>query len=288
MASKPKLSVVPTAPASDAVTDAVANSVTYAVRQIPIKRIRAFASQPRKWFDPDETRARAESMRLLGQQDPVTVEPVTGDKDHDYELINGESRLRSAQEAGLKTLWAAVRSVPFGSVTDKHLASLVANFNRADHTPMEISDALQLQSTDGGLTQAELAKALGKSQTWVFLYLSLQKLHPDIQAMMHPSRPAGERMAASTAFELARLPMAKQAELIQSARDVDGKVTVKRMQLRALKSGGQRPAVIGPTSMEWTPERDRRRQAMLSWKPDQVAHLRAGIEEFRRLLDSRR
>jgi ParB family transcriptional regulator, chromosome partitioning protein len=127
--------------------------VTYTVRQIPIERIRAFAAQPRKWFDREEIHARAESMKLLGQQDPVTVEPVTGDPDHDYELINGESRMRSAIEAGMPTLWAAVRSVPFPSKVDKHLASLVANFNRSDHTPMEISDALHLQVTEGGKSQ---------------------------------------------------------------------------------------------------------------------------------------
>ena len=105
--------------------DRRAEQVTYSVQQIPIDRIRAFAFQPRKWFNAEEIDARAESMKLLGQQDPVTVEPVTdGDPDHDYELINGESRLRSARVAGITTLWAAVRSAPFGSRVEKHLARL--------------------------------------------------------------------------------------------------------------------------------------------------------------------
>lgn len=260
-----------------------ASVITYAVRQIRIERIRPFAFQPRKWFDPEEISARAESMKALGQQDPVTVEPVFGDPDHDFELINGESRLRSAREAGIATLWAAVRSVSFGSKVEKHLASLVANFNRSDHTPMEISDALHVQITEGGKNQAEIARALGKDPVWVGHYLSLQKLHPSFQDMMHPSRPRAERLAPATAFELARLPSDRQLEIMNSSRDADGKVTVLRVKIRAaLRSGVQGE----PQPGVWTADRERRHQAFHQSDPAHVAHLAAGIAEFRSKLEA--
>jgi ParB/RepB/Spo0J family partition protein len=205
--------------------------VTYTVLQIPLRRIRAFDFQPRKYFDPEEIRARAASMKALGQQDPVTVERIVGDPDHDYELINGESRLRSAKEAGLKTLWAAVRSVPFESRTEKHMASLVANFNRSDHTPMEISDALHIQVTEGRRSQAEVARAIGKTDFWVCSYLSLQDLHPEIQKLLHPTVHKSNRLATTIGFELAKIPSDRQLEIYELAKRGDGKITRLRVQI---------------------------------------------------------
>ena len=205
--------------------------VTYTVQQIPIERIRAFAFQPRKWFNPEEIHARAESMRALGQQDPVTVERVEDDPDYDYELINGESRLRSAREAGITTLWAAVRSVPFPSMAEKHMASLVANFNRSDHTPMEISNALYVQVTQGKKTQLDLARAIGKTDYWVSAYLSLQKLHPDIQACLHPTAKKTDRIPTNAGFALARVPIDRQLEILRLAKGSDGRITLLRVQI---------------------------------------------------------
>lgn len=122
------------------------------------------------------------------------------------------------------------------------LASLVANFNRSDHTPMEISDALVVQVTEGGRTQGEVARALGKHENWVSRYLSLQRLHPQLQALMHLSIPRAERLSPAAAFELARLPL----------------------------------------------ERHKKWQDHYRPDPQQQAHLRAGIAEFRRLLERRR
>jgi ParB family chromosome partitioning protein len=260
--------------------------ITYAVRKIPIERIRAFADQPRKYFDPEEIASRAESMKVMGQQDPVTVEPVTDDPEHDYELINGESRLRSAQVAGIKTLWAAVRSVPFGTKVEKHLASLVANFNRSDHTPMEISDALHMQHTKGGMRRIDLARALGKWPNWVDNYLSLQNLHPKIQALLDPSRPRSERLSPSAAFKLATLPRDRQLRILEAARDVNGRVTMKRVALRAAIGSGKQPRDWS-SDVVWSSARQARWLARNTPDPEHVKHLRAGIEEFRRMLSER-
>lgn len=221
--------------------------VTYRVLQIPLERIRAFSFQPRKWFDPDEIYARAESMKAIGQQDPVTVEPVFGDADYDFELINGESRLRSARAAGLKTLWAAVRSVPFGSRVEKHLSSLVANFNRSDHTPMEISDALHVQMTEGGRSQTDIARALGKQQMWVSQYLSLQQLHPDVQALLHPTVHKSERLAPGIGFELAKIPQDRQLDVLNRARGADGRVTLLRVKIEGVSEPGRRTRKLAPS-----------------------------------------
>jgi ParB/RepB/Spo0J family partition protein len=324
-------------------TSTGSDAVTYSLKQIPLNRIRAFAFQPRKWFDPREIRARAESMKAMGQQDPVTVEPLTGDPAHDYELINGESRLRSAQKAGIKTLWAAVRSRPFESRTAKHMASLVANFNRSDHTPMEISDALHIQVTEGGKSQGEIARAIGKTDFWVCSYLSLQKLHPDIRALLHPTTHKDKRIAATIGFVLAKLEPDQQLKVMKSARGSDGRITMLRVKIEAeiigLKKGKSRmtpskrrekivntmralnldvaklksivdsdrgeaakelaksdvlkdgietlQTVKAAIETEWTPERMASAQKHRDQPDDVVKDLRAGIAEFRRMLEER-
>jgi len=270
------------------------DDITYAVKQLRIDQIRAFNFQPRKWFDEAEIRARAQSIKTVGQQAPVTVEPLAGDPDHDYELIDGESRLRSAKEAGLKTLWAAVRSVPFGSKVEKHLAALVANFNRSEHTPMEISDALVVQTTQGGLTRDQVAKALGRTESWVCFYLSLQKLIPEIQALMHPALPRKKRLAAHVAFEIARMTTEDQKQLLRYSSDRNGEMVLLRRKVRDMVKNRQdaseerqsRDSMPGPKyETNWTLEREARRQAMHTPNPTHVARLRAGIAEFRALLN---
>jgi len=262
------------------------DEITYSVKQIAIDRIRAFDFQPRKWFDPEELSARAMSMKTVGQQVPVTVEALSGDPDHDYELIDGESRYRSAKEAGIKTLWAAVRSVPFGSKVEKHMASLVANFNRSEHAPMEISDALLVQTTQGGMTQDQVAKALGRSHPWVSSYLKLQDLHPELQALMHPSVPKQRRLSIATAIEIARLAIDKQEKLFKSLRDQDGTVVLTRRKVRnAIRKRTDDPQQWAAEVVHWTPEREARRQALHTPNSAHVAKLAAGIAEFRALLN---
>lgn len=202
--------------------------VTYHATVVNPNRVRRFKDQPRTYFDPAEIAARAESMKSAGQQTPCTVEPIHGDSHHDYELIDGESRWLSAKAAGLKELLVIVRSEPFTSVEEKHLASLVANFNRSEHTPMEISNALYLQ-VKAGVLQVNLARMLGKQQMWVSNYLSLQNLLPEIQSRLHPRTPKKSRISPSAGFSLAGIPQDKQLQVLAQASRADGKLIKARI-----------------------------------------------------------
>ncbi len=202
--------------------------VTYVALMVPTERIRRFEKQPREYFDPNEIAARAESMRVVGQQTPITVEAIDGDPKHDYELIDGESRWRSAQVAGIEQMLVLVRSVKFGSLKEKHLASLVANFNRSEHTPMEISNALALQASNG-MSQSDIAVAIGKDPNWVSQYLSLQKLHPEVKKLLDPRILFRERLPVTAAARLAAAPMDKQLDVIAKARRSNGQLTLSRI-----------------------------------------------------------
>lgn len=203
--------------------------ITYVAKTVKTSSIRRFKQQPREFFDPVEIAARAQSMAAAGQQMPVTVERITGDPKHEYELIDGESRWLSAKKAGIEEMSVLVRSTPFASVTEKHRASLIANFNRSEHTPMEISNALQVQ-VRAGVLQGELALELGKQPMWVSKYLSLQGLHPNIQRLLDPRVSKKARIAPATAFALAQIPKAQQLEVLETARRSDGKISMDRVK----------------------------------------------------------
>ena len=228
--------------------------ITYTMLEVPIERIRPCPYQPRKYFDPEEEKARAESIRAVGQQEAATVDRILDDPDHDYELINGESRWRSAKRAGQKTLWVAIRSEPFGSKREKHLAALVANHNRSDHTPMEIAEALRFQLDEGG-SAIEVATALGKTDNWVYQYLSLLKLHPDIQAFLHPTTPRIDRVSATIGFSLARISMDKQKEVLEKSRSSDGRVSKSQVDIEVERLLGKRQRRMNPSDRRRSIER---------------------------------
>lgn len=201
--------------------------VTYSAKTVGTDRIRRFTLQPREYFDPVEITARAESMKAVGQQSPVTVEAVSGDPKHDYELIDGESRWLSAKKAGIAKMLVLVRSAPFASVSEKHLASLVANFNRSEHTLMEVSNAL-LKQINSGMTQRDLATALGKTEFWVSDHLLLQKLHPEIQALLNPRAKDRDRISMASAIALTTVPVDKQLGVLKAVRkSAHGRITLQ-------------------------------------------------------------
>src|SRR5207248_3150600 len=103
-------------------------------------RVRPLAGQPRRYFDPVQLAALEKSIWKRGQLQPGLVRALQGDKKHDYELIDGQRRWHACSKLG----------VPFRAVVvdtadaeDQFEMSIAANFQRADHTPMEIAAAIE-------------------------------------------------------------------------------------------------------------------------------------------------
>ncbi len=166
---------------------------------VRVDRIKPFPGQPRKHFDVDELGSLADSLKQEGQQAPVIV-VKSGDPDYDYELVDGERRWRAAKLIGLKELFAVLTTVE--DAGKQHLKAVILNFNRAEHPPIEVSNALHYQMTEGGKTSSELAAALGKSVAWVYQHLSLQKLHQDLQRLLGPPTPKEERTKTNGRFPM--------------------------------------------------------------------------------------
>ena len=151
-----------------------AEKTTAQVIYIPLTHIRPNPNQPRKAFSQPELEELAASIKELGILQPLTVRKL--DKEH-WELIAGERRLRAAALAGLEQAPCLVMEVDDNRST---LLALVENVQRQDLDFWEEAMALDRLMEVCGLSQAEAARKLGKSQPAVANKLRLLKLPPDV------------------------------------------------------------------------------------------------------------
>jgi ParB/RepB/Spo0J family partition protein len=145
------------------------------MKEIEISKIKTDPDQPRKHFDKEGIKALAESIKKDGLLQPITVTPL---EDGDYRLVIGERRLRACKLLGWKIIKCLI-------IKDKEtfILSLVENIHREDLSPIEEAEAYR-KLLDSGLTQEELGKRIGKSQSQIAQKLALHNLPPLAQEML--------------------------------------------------------------------------------------------------------
>lgn len=145
------------------------------VRHLAIKKIIANSYQPRTEFDEAALRELTESVLVHGILQPIMVRPRGNDR---FELIAGERRFRAAQAAGLTQIPAVVREM-----TDEEslTVALIENIQREDLNAMEAARGYKQLLDQFGLTQAELSRQIGKSQSTIAYALSLLRLPLEMQ-----------------------------------------------------------------------------------------------------------
>lgn len=146
------------------------------VAEIPISQIVANPFQPRTEFDEDALEELAESIRIHGLVQPITVRKVGFEK---YELISGERRTRASIMAGLKKIPAYVRLANDQEMLEM---ALVENIQRENLNAMEIALSYQRLADECGLHHEELGERVGKNRSTVNNYLRLLRLPEEIQA----------------------------------------------------------------------------------------------------------
>ena len=141
------------------------------LRRIRINMITRNPYQPRKYFDPEAINQLAESIRLYGVLNPLTVRRKSGG----FELIAGERRLRAARAAGLTEVPCIVMTA---DEQDSSAIALVENLQRRDLDFFEEAYGYRQLIELYGLTQEEAARRVGKTQSAVANKLRLLKLSP--------------------------------------------------------------------------------------------------------------
>ncbi len=138
---------------------------------VDLTNVRANSKQPRRVFDDDALKELAESIKAEGVVQPIVVRESGGG----YEIIAGERRWRAAQVAGLRTIPAVVRR---SDDRDSLVLAMAENVARVDLNPVDQARGYAVLSDELDLTQAEIARRVGKSRAAVANTMRLLEL-PD-------------------------------------------------------------------------------------------------------------
>lgn len=150
---------------------------TTKVIQIPLCDIQPNPNQPRKYFDARSLEELSVSIEQFGVIQPITVRKAR----YGYELIAGERRFRAAENIGLETIPAIV----IHADNEKSaLLALLENLQREDLCFFEIAEGYQKLIREQGMTQDDLARKLGKSQSTIANKLRLLRLSPRVKKMV--------------------------------------------------------------------------------------------------------
>jgi len=229
---------------------------------VAISAIHANKYQPREHFDEETLDSLTNSVRELGVLQPLLVR---NDGDG-YELIAGERRWRAAKRAGLQHVPVIVRKADDMASLEQ---ALVENLHRQDLNVLEEAAAYQQLADDFDLTQARIAKRVGKSRSAVANTLRLLTLPTTIQGFVSDGRVSAGHARALLGLETE----AEQLALAQ--RIVSEELTVRDAE-RILKE--ERPSSTKPESRD-KPESDSRPAAGTTRAP--------AVLELERLLSER-
>jgi ParB family chromosome partitioning protein len=150
------------------------------ISSLAIERIRPNPFQPRKEFAPEELEGLAKSIRDNGLLQPLVVRPGPGGEDY-WELVAGERRLRAVTSLGWADVPCWVKEVDDQTLL---VLALVENLQRESLGPLEEADGYRVLSESFGLTQGEIAQAVGKNRSTVANTLRLLQLPPSVRKLL--------------------------------------------------------------------------------------------------------
>ena len=159
-------------------SDISGNYVAGAVAELNIDFIEANPFQPRTDFDETALNELAESIKIQGVIQPVTVRKMGRDK---YQLISGERRLRASKMAGLKTIPVFIRVANDEQMLEM---ALIENTHREGLNAIEIALSYQRLIEECNITQEQLSEKVGKDRSTVTNFLRLLKLPPEVQVAL--------------------------------------------------------------------------------------------------------
>ena len=140
------------------------------LKKLPLHKIEPNPDQPRRDFDPEELEELAESIRIHGVIQPLTVREMPNGY---YQIIAGERRWRASRLAGLEEIPAVIIEADDKKAME---LALIENLQRSDLNPVEEANGYDSLIREYGLTQEEAAARVGKSRPAVANALRLLSL----------------------------------------------------------------------------------------------------------------
>lgn len=150
--------------------------------EISLDLIETNPFQPREYFAPEALQELAESIRVQGIIQPITVRKISAKK---YQLISGERRFQASKIAGLQTIPAYVRTADDQQMIEM---ALIENIQRENLNAIEIALSYKRLMEECDLKQEDLGARVGKNRSTVTNYMRLLKLPPHIQVAIRDNK----------------------------------------------------------------------------------------------------
>jgi ParB family chromosome partitioning protein len=162
------------------------------IQSIPLDQVFPDPDQPRKLFDEQQLQELANSIKLNGLIQPITVRLQQGR----YLIVAGERRYRAHKLLDAEVIDAIVME----SAENISVLQVLENLQRADLTPVELGHSYRALIDANGWSQAALAKQLGISKQQVCRALALVDAPEEIQSLVKE-----RKLTAGHAAELVTL-----------------------------------------------------------------------------------
>lgn len=153
----------------------IVKELLHTIALIPIRQIERNREQPRVEFNEEALRELAESIKMHGLIQPITVRRMTASQ---YQIISGERRWRAVQLAGLTEIAAYIRTANDQQMLEM---ALVENLMREDLNPMEIALTYRRLKDEFKFSDEQLSKRVDKNRSTVTNMLRLLRLPAEIQ-----------------------------------------------------------------------------------------------------------
>jgi ParB family chromosome partitioning protein len=152
-----------------------------AVLKAPVSAICKSPWQPRRHFAPEALEDLVRSVKERGVLQPLLVRKLEAGKDHQYELIAGERRLRASQLAEVDEVPVIVMEVTDAEALE---LALVENLQREDLNIIEEAEGYAMLAEKFQLTQEEIALRVGKARATVANCLRLLSLTNPVKQLL--------------------------------------------------------------------------------------------------------
>jgi ParB family chromosome partitioning protein len=206
--------------------------------EIALDLIETNPFQPREYFAPEALQELAESIRVQGIIQPITVRKVSAKK---YQLISGERRFQASKIAGLKTIPAYVRTADDQQMIEM---ALIENIQRENLNAIEIALSYKRLMEECDLKQEDLGARVGKNRSTVTNYMRLLKLPPHIQVAIRDNKLSMGHARCLVSLE----DTALQNTLFLKAIAEDW--SVRRLEDAVRQSGNMDTPTTGSTSVK--------------------------------------